>query len=105
MHLPSALRSPLSALRFFSPTGLLFLAVCSAFTQVVLEEFSSQGAASLGGDHFAGEHAGDDLGVVVIPRTWADLAHVKNFRRAFVEEIPVAHEHDVTISFPLDGLG
>src|SRR5262249_45179591 len=87
-----------------SPTGLLFLAVRSAFAQVVLEQFPAQRAAALGGDDFAGEHAGDDLCVFIIPRTGADLAHVKNFRRSFAEKIPIAHEHDVTIPFPLDGV-
>src|SRR6266849_3484262 len=49
-----------------SPTGLLLLAVRSALAEIVLEQLRAEHAAASGRDDLARQHAGDDLGVVVV---------------------------------------
>src|SRR5262249_56955742 len=83
-------------------TGLLVSAP-SARAQAVLQQFRPQGRAVGGRDHFPREHAGDDLGVLPVRHPRQYRPDVEHFQRA-VKNVLVLHEHDVAVTFPVQGL-
>src|SRR5262245_23685077 len=62
----------------------------AAFAEVVAQELGPQDGASLGGHDLAGEHPGDDLGVLFVAGADPHLADVKNLGRALLQKVLVA---------------
>ena len=75
----------------------------AAFAKVVLQEFRPEHVTALGGNDFAGQHAGNDLRELLRSGPQPNRADVEHLGTVLAVEVSlVAHEHDMATAFPVD---
>src|SRR6516162_10522015 len=81
------------------------LLVAAPFAQLALQKRSAKHVAAFAGHNFAGQYAGDNLGVILVSRArthHADVKYLETLRLVGVAF--VANENDVATSFPMDSI-